>query len=129
MGIKFAENVNLKKQKVFLEFHLVGMFSGDFWGLLISVGDVVGAACWRQNSWNSVMIILLLLTLPCNRGSSWPSTEGEYNRFAQMQFYVTNLMITDFSKLETPRITMWDSVAMATCSACSTLRKLESQRI
>lgn len=68
----------------------MGMFSGEFWGLLSSGGDVVGAACCRQNSWNSVMIILLLLTLPCNRGSSWPSTEGNTTDLHKCNFEHVN---------------------------------------
>lgn len=56
--------------------HLVGTFSAELWGLDRSGGEEAGAVCWRHNSWNSVMIILLLLTLPCSKGSSWQSTVG-----------------------------------------------------
>lgn len=55
-------------------FHLVGMFSAWLWGLNSSGGEEE-ELCWRQNSWNSVMITLLLFRLPCRRGSSWVSTE------------------------------------------------------
>lgn len=53
------------------------MFSAGLWGLDSSGGDDEDVVCWRQNSWNSVMITLLLLILPCSRGSNWPSTGGE----------------------------------------------------
>lgn len=59
-----------------LMLHLVGMFSPELCGLERSGvnWETEEAVCWRQNSWNSVMITLLLLPLPCSRGKSWPST-------------------------------------------------------
>lgn len=82
----------LYKLYLFVEyfFHLVGMFSAGLWGLDSSGGDDEEVeVCWRQNSWNSEMITLLLLRLPCSRGSSWPSTEGEKEHhalFIEMQY-------------------------------------------
>lgn len=52
--------------------------SPEFLGL-----EIVEVNFWRQNSWNSVMITLLLFTFPWSSGSNWDNTEdmvGEMGR-------------------------------------------------